>query len=669
MGIHVKTLLIFSLAVVMLFGLVTSLATYVVLRQFTQLELAQMEREAGLIQQGLRRELGDLEALAAQAARDPSLRSAQPALPAGSLRGERAFALLLGGSQEVRSLGPGPVSPSLTPALRKGGFSPSGPSGGFLEVDGRLVLAASAPVPGAGRSGLSLVLGRWFSPGSSPDPQRPPAIRTDFLAAGAATAAGLGIPGTQQSSDLPFVSAESDQDLQAFIPLRDPAGRAIGFLQVEAPRWLYPEGRRAVRLFLVSLALVGGLLFFITWFLLDWAVLSRIKALGRRLEEARDRGEAPDQLHFGGSDELAGLARRFEQLAKSLRRAEASYRAIVEDQTEFIARYLPDGTLTFVNGAVCRLLGRPAAEINGTSMFQWISPAEARRLQRDLARISPHLPLLTSVHSLKAADGQTVWIERTDRGFFDPSGRLLESQMVARDITTQREVSLQLRRLSGRLLQLQDEERRRIARELHDSTAQNLTALGMNLGLLEQSLGSGTGDPLGYAREARELAELCGRELRTISYLLHPPLLDEVGLVFALQWFAEGFTSRTGIKLELDLPGDLGRLPKEVETTLFRVVQEALTNIHRHAQCDSALLRLQTADGEINLTVIDRGQGMTPEQLQAIGTEPGLLGVGLSGMRERLSQLDGTLDINSGPEGTTIRATVPQPAPHGREED
>lgn len=306
------------------------------------------------------------------------------------------------------------------------------------------------------------------------------------------------------------------------------------------------EGQRAIRLFLVCLALAGGLLFFLIWYLLDWAVLSRIKELGHRLDEARTRGELPVHLGFKGRDELADLARRFEQLA-----------------------------------------------------------------------------------------------------------------------TSQQEAHEQLRRLSGRLLQLQDEERRRIARELHDSTAQNLTALGMNLSLVENTLRSGRGDPLVFAREARDLADQCSREIRTISYLLHPPLLDEVGLAFALQWYAEGFASRTGIHVDLAVPDDIGRLSKEIETTLFRVVQEALTNVHRHAGGRHASIGLQQRDGRLILEVSDKGRGMTSAQLAALEQEPGTLGVGLPGMRERLRQLDGSLAIWSGATGTVIRATVPLPPTHG----
>jgi signal transduction histidine kinase len=147
--------------------------------------------------------------------------------------------------------------------------------------------------------------------------------------------------------------------------------------------------------------------------------------------------------------------------------------------------------------------------------------------------------------------------------------------------------------------------------------------------------------------------------VRTLSYLLHPPFLDESGLLSAIRWYVKGFADRSGIAVDLDLPAAFERLPQDVETTLFRVVQEALINIHRHARSATARIRLRAAADRLTLEIEDRGQGMSPELLSSVTTGGGAPGVGIAGMRERLDQLAGHLDIDSTDRGTTIRATVP----------
>jgi PAS domain S-box-containing protein len=216
-----------------------------------------------------------------------------------------------------------------------------------------------------------------------------------------------------------------------------------------------------------------------------------------------------------------------------------------------------------------------------------------------------------------------------------------------------------LRSLSGRLLQLQDEERRRLARELHDATAQSLAVLAMNLtaiGKQSSRLDSGVRRMI---NESMSLAEQCSHEIRTTSYLLHPPLLDEFGLATALQWFADGFTQRSSVKVELDVAANVGRMPREIETTLFRIVQEGLSNIHRHSGSPVARIRVSRDANQVTLVVQDEGRGMPPAAPGDSKARIGRLGVGIIGMRERVRQLHGRLEIHSSAKGTVITVALP----------
>jgi PAS domain S-box-containing protein len=234
------------------------------------------------------------------------------------------------------------------------------------------------------------------------------------------------------------------------------------------------------------------------------------------------------------------------------------------------------------------------------------------------------------------------------------AGGEVESVMsITEDFTVRLRAELELRKLTARLLNLQDDERRRIARELHDGTAQSISAISLNLSRLERVNINATSEMTRLLRDSQDLAEQSVAELRTLSYLLHPPILDHAGLVRALQLFVRGFSERTGINVDVAGVQDIGRLPADVETALFRIVQESLTNVRRHSGSNSAGIRLEKRDAEIKLQVSDRGHGM----LQGLGDNE--LGVGISGMRQRLSQLGGRLEIESNSGGTTITVRIP----------
>jgi PAS domain S-box-containing protein len=255
-------------------------------------------------------------------------------------------------------------------------------------------------------------------------------------------------------------------------------------------------------------------------------------------------------------------------------------------------------------------------------------------------------------------DGRVIWVEAHIRVTFDGTGCSVGLRGVTLDITERRQAEESLQVLASRLLQLQDEERRRIARELHDVTAQNLFAITMNLTRVRASVPS-EGRSQSLIADSLALGEQALQEIRTLSYVLHPPLLDQTGLGPALQWYVDGFTSRSGIDVQLVVAGDIGRLPRESETALFRIVQESLTNIHRHSGSGTATIRLSHRNCQVVLQIRDRGSGIDQAVLSASPDEIRTLGVGIPGMRQRMRQLGGDLQIESSDRGTVVTATAP----------
>jgi signal transduction histidine kinase len=225
------------------------------------------------------------------------------------------------------------------------------------------------------------------------------------------------------------------------------------------------------------------------------------------------------------------------------------------------------------------------------------------------------------------------------------------------EIAERRQAEDSLRLLSTRLLRVQDEERQRLARDLHDSTAQSLAGLSMNLAVAQERREALDNRTRTALDESEALAQHCSREIRSLSYLLHPPLLTEVGLVAAVRWCADGFAQRSGIAIELDLSEGFGRLPADVENALFRIVQECLANVQRHSGSPTAHIRMHRQGRRVTLEVRDEGRGMPPG-LTSRGDAVESLGVGLLGMRERVRQLGGRFEIDSGPGGATIRVLI-----------
>ncbi len=285
--------------------------------------------------------------------------------------------------------------------------------------------------------------------------------------------------------------------------------------------------------------------------------------------------------------------------------------------------------------------------LQATSTGQEMRDAE-QRLLIARARASRHLFTLAVIVLMVAFILALV--------MFSVHYRLLASELDAREQAEDnlRDSEKSLRGLTGRLLQLQDEERRRFSRELHDSLGQYLAGVKMNLDMFSNSRPAD-----GLLTGAMELLDQSIAETRTISHLLHPPLLDEAGFSSAAKWYLEGFAQRSGIEVKIDLPENLERLPKAIELGLFRVLQESLTNIHRHSGSSRAEVSLKVFPEKVVLEVRDFGKGIPPRLLESFRTRGISSGVGLAGMRERVRELGGRLEIQAKSPGSLVSVALP----------
>jgi PAS domain S-box-containing protein len=265
----------------------------------------------------------------------------------------------------------------------------------------------------------------------------------------------------------------------------------------------------------------------------------------------------------------------------------------------------------------------------------------------------------TVTYRIVMPGGRVKILEERWQAFHDEEGKATRVAGTCRDITESVRAEEELRRLSGQLLRLQDEERRSIARDLHDSTGQNLVALATILSQLRAAIPSSARKLRKLASQCQELADRCIREVRTLSYLLHPPMLDEAGLEDAIRHYVDGFSERTGIEVKLQISPRFGRMPRDIEVALFRVVQESLTNIQRHSGSPQAKIRIERDPGKITLETSDKGSGISGTLRRRNGKMSFGLGVGIPSMHERVKLIGGQLDIESSSSGTTVRVTIP----------
>jgi PAS domain S-box-containing protein len=382
---------------------------------------------------------------------------------------------------------------------------------------------------------------------------------------------------------------------------------------------------------------------------------------------------------------IAQLQQRAEVLESklTLQESEDRFRLIVEGVQDYAIFMLdPDGRVKSWNKGAKRIKGYDSAEIIGKH-FSCFYPEE------DLRNGKPEWELDVAAKEGRfedegwrlRKDGSRFWANVIITAIRDDAGKLIGFGKVTRDFTERmrmertlqeevaqrREAELHLqtsekalRELSLHLLRTQDEERRRIGRDLHDSLGQCLTALKIKLDMLASPTGRKNDEAASEIAECVRLVEESLKEVRTISYLMYPPMLEEMGLESAIRWYVDGFSARSGINTTFEVDNGVGRLQRDVELALFRVLQESLTNVHRHSGSETAHIRLLMSNGTVTLEVTDSGKGIPSGLLEQSGQDwTGALGVGLRGMNERMRQLGGSLEVVSTEKGTAVSASVP----------
>ena len=346
----------------------------------------------------------------------------------------------------------------------------------------------------------------------------------------------------------------------------------------------------------------------------------------------------------------------------TLQGAEHPYRLMVETIDEGAATLADDGTVLYANRSFAEIFDAPLEKFIGAPLNDFVFGEDRELLATLIADAGINIvrgEIRLDSHRQHPRTIRLTLSPVRERGVHTICVVATELTELIETNEALRVSELSLRQLSARLLKLQDEERRRIARDLHDTTGQKIAVLSMTLDRLAKLVDTRKVDVKDALAESRDVVGKIGEEIRTLSYLLHPPLLDECGLASAVLWYAEGFKKRSGIHLSVSIDEDLVRLTTDAETALFRVLQESLTNVHRYSGSPSAEIRIFQSASTVHLEIVDHGKGVKAGTERPAFAGAPTLGVGIPGMRERIRQLGGQLEVEISNEGTRVHASLP----------
>ena len=344
----------------------------------------------------------------------------------------------------------------------------------------------------------------------------------------------------------------------------------------------------------------------------------------------------------------------------TLKGADEAYRLMVQNMAEGALTIAPDGLILFSNEKLASILAIPHERVIGSSFHDFLFPEDAQIFAALLTRKTGNGA--KSEIRVKRRDGATVSVSLSvNRLELDGVACFC---IIVTDLTDQKRNEEILHALTARLLHIQDEDRRFIARGLHDGAFQHLAALEFKLTLVAQAASKLLPAAQQNLTECRELVGKCCDDLGHLAYLIQPPLLEEQGLGPALRAYVAAYNRKLGPQISLSFPSRLGRLPADVETALFRIAQEALTNIERHSGSATAEIHFFRKPGELILFIADHGCGISKEILKQLNRGTALPGIGIAGMRERIRQLGGLLKIYSSSSGTRVRVNLPTKGMH-----
>ena len=395
--------------------------------------------------------------------------------------------------------------------------------------------------------------------------------------------------------------------------------------------------------------------------------------LHRKKQQLERLNAELEQRVVDRTQELEHKAVALEQLNRDLAQKNQELDAIVHTAPDIIFSRQSDSTRDYISSRFYEYTGAPLGSAVGVGWLEYVHADDRERSMEHWLRCVQSGEAYETEYRLRGADGRYRWFRARAVPLRDPQGvivkwygtcsdihdsKLLEQSIRENAVELERMVDLrtiELRRLSSRLMTMQDEERRRIAREIHDGLGQELAAAKM---ILDGILSKDSSPRMRQAAaDSSMLVDRAIKQVRTISHLLHPPLLDEVGLVSALRWYLEGLSERSGIEIHLEVdPPDLGRLKADLETAIFRIIQEALTNMFRHSGARNGRVSLTEREGNVMVTVRDDGKGI---EEQIVQFRPDSVGVGIGGMRQRVSELGGRLRLANANPGTIVEVVIP----------